>query len=50
MSHVPEFLLLSTECQWYRRNRMSGPAVPELEEAVQAKDDFVVDFVRVYDF
>ena len=49
VSHVPEFLLISTECQWYRRNRMTGPAVPELEAAAQAGDDFVVDFVRVYD-
>ena len=49
VSHVPEFILISTECQWYRNNRMTGTAVPELEAAVGAGDDFVVDFVRVYD-
>ena len=49
VSHVPEFILISTECKWYRRNRMTGAGVPELEEAARAGDDFVVDHVRVYD-
>lgn len=49
VSHVPEFLLISTETKWYRNNRMTGKGVPELEDAVLAKDDFVVDYVRVYD-
>ena len=49
VSHVPEFVLISTEAKWYRKNRMTGQGVPELEAAAQAGDDFVVDFVRVYD-
>lgn len=49
VSHVPEFILISTECQWYRNNRMTGTAVAELEESARLGDDFVVDFVRVYD-
>ena len=49
VSHVPEFILISTECQWYRKNRMTGKAVGELEESARLGDDFVVDFVRVYD-
>ena len=49
VSHVPEFILLSTEAKWYRNNRMTGKPVPELDAAVYAADDFVVDYVRVYD-
>ena len=49
VSHIPEFVLLTTECKWYRKDRMTGPGVSELEEAVAAGDDFVVDYVRVYD-
>lgn len=49
VSHVPEFILISTECQWYRQNRMTGRAVAELDESARLGDDFVVDFVRVYD-
>ena len=49
VSQVPEFILISTECQWYRNNRMTGTAVAELEESARRGDDFVVDFVRVYD-
>lgn len=49
VSHIPEFLLISTECKWYRNDRMTGSAVPELEAAVATNDDFVVDYVRVYD-
>ena len=49
VSHIPEFLLISTECKWYRKNRMTGAADPALEQAAAAKDDFVVDYVRVYD-
>ena len=49
VSHVPEFLLISTECKSYRKNRMTGSADPQLEDAVAAGDDFEVDYVRVYD-
>ena len=48
VSHVPEFVLLTTEAMWYRDNRMTGKGVPELEAAAAAGDDFAVDFVRVY--
>ncbi len=47
--HIPEFILLTTEAKWYRNNRMTGRGVPELSAAAQAGDDFVVDYVRVYD-
>ena len=49
VSHVPEFILVSTECMWYRRDRMTGKGVADLEDAVAAGDDFVIDYVRVYD-
>ena len=49
VSHVPEFVLLTTEAKWYRNNRMTGKGVPELGAAAVAGDDFVVDYVRVYD-
>ena len=49
VSHVPEFVLLTTEAKWYRNNRMTGKGVPELDAAAKAGDDFVVDYVRVYD-
>ena len=49
VSHVPEFVLLTTEAKWYRNNRMTGEGVPELDAAARAGDDFVVDYVRVYD-
>ena len=49
VSHVPEFVLLTTEAKWYRDNRMTGKPVPELAAAAAAGDDFVVDYVRVYD-
>ena len=49
VSHVPEFLLISTECKFYRKNRMTGSADPQLEAAAAAGDDFEVDYVRVYD-
>ena len=49
VSHVPEFVLISTECKWYRNNRMTGEGVPELEAAAAANDEFIVDYVRVYD-
>ena len=41
--------LISIEAKWFRNNRMTGKGVPELEEAVAAGDEFLVDYVRVYD-
>lgn len=49
VSQVEEFVLLTTEAKWYRNNRMTGKGVPELDAAAAAGDDFVVDYVRVYD-
>lgn len=49
VSHVPEFVLVTTEAKWYRNGRMTGKGVPELEAAAAAGDSFVVDYVRVYD-
>ncbi len=47
VSKIPQFVLLTTEAKWYRNNRMTGKGVPELEAAVG--DEFIVDYVRVYD-
>ena len=53
VSHIPEFVLLTTECHPYRQERMTkqpDAALREtLEAAVAAGDAFVVDFVRVFD-
>ena len=49
VSHRPHFLLLTTECRFYRKNRMTGAADPQLAQAVAAKDAFEVDYVRVWD-
>ena len=53
VSHIPEFVLLTTECHPYREKRMTAQPDEklrnDLEAAVAAGDDFVVDFVRVYD-
>ena len=49
VSKVPEFLLISTECKWYRNKRMTGEGVPELEAAAAGGDEFAVDYVRVFD-
>ena len=49
VSHVPEFILLTTEAKWFRNNGMKGEGVPELEESVRKGDAFVVDYVRVFD-
>ena len=53
VSHIPEFVLLTTECKPYREKRMTAQPDEKLrktlDEAVAAGDDFVVDFVRVYD-
>ena len=47
VSETEEFILLTTEAKWFRNNRMTGKGVKELEDAVG--DEFLVDFVRVYD-
>ena len=49
VSHRPHFLLLTTECRFFRKNRMTGAADPQLAEAVTARDQFEVDYVRVWD-
>lgn len=53
VSHVPEFILLTTECHPYRQNRMTKQPDEKLrqtlEAAVAAGDRFEVDYVRVYD-
>ena len=46
VSQTEEFVLLTTEAKWYRRN---DKPVPELEAAAAAGDEFLVDYVRVYD-
>ncbi len=49
VSETEEFILISTEAKWFRNDRMTGKGVPELEEALAAGDEFLVDYVRVYD-
>ena len=49
VSQTEEFVLLTTEAKWYRNDRMTGKGVPELDAAAAAGDEFVVDYVRVYD-
>ena len=49
VSQVEEFVLLTTEAKWYRNDRMTGEGVPELEAAGAAGDEFLVDYVRVFD-
>ncbi len=59
VSHVPQFILLTTEVQGYRssgkKKRILGPDGKEVEAATyeildKYEDDaFIVDFVRVYD-
>lgn len=47
VSETEEFILLTTEAKWFRNNRMTGKGVPKLESALG--DEFLVDYVRVYD-
>ena len=47
VSETEQFVLLTTEAKWFRNNRMTGKGVPELESALG--DEFLVDYVRVYD-
>jgi len=49
ISRIPQFLLISTEAKHFRENRSTGKAAPGLEAAAKAGDDFVVDYVRVWD-
>ena len=49
VSQVEEFILLTTEAKWYRNDHMTGKGVPELDAAAEAGDEFLVDYVRVYD-
>ena len=49
VSQTEEFVLLTTEAKWYRNDRMTGKPVPELDTAAAAGDEFLVDYVRVYD-
>lgn len=47
VSDVEQFILISTECKWYRNEHATGKGVPELKDALG--DEFIVDYVRVYD-
>jgi len=47
VSDAEEFILLTTEAKWYRNNKMTGKPVAELKDALG--DEFLVDYVRVYD-
>lgn len=47
VSETEEFILLTTEAKWYRKNHMTGSADPAL--AAAEGDEFIVDYVRVYD-
>ncbi len=49
ISHRPHFMYLTTECRNYRVRRMTGKADPNLDDAVAAGDEFIVDHVRVWD-
>ena len=46
VSETEEFILVSTELMGFRK---TNSPEPEVEKAWQAGDEFVVDFVRVYD-
>jgi beta-glucanase (GH16 family) len=47
VSHTPQFLLVSTECEGYRKGNRDQPSA-RLKTAV-LPDAFVVDYVRVFD-
>jgi hypothetical protein len=47
VSHTEQFLLVSTECEGYRKGNRDQPS-ERLKTAV-LPDAFVVDYVRVYD-
>ena len=47
VSHVPQFILLSTEVNGYRSS--AHTASDEARAAAKSGDTFVVDYVRVFD-
>ncbi len=47
VSHVPQFILLSTEVNGYRSS--THTATDEAREAAKLGDTFIVDYVRVFD-
>ena len=47
VSHIPEFILISTEVRGYRME--NHEPIPEAFEAAAAGDTFLVDYVRVFD-
>jgi len=53
VSHIPEFVLVTTECHPYRGKKMTAQPDAKLRrtlrEAVAAGDSYDVDYVRVYD-
>jgi hypothetical protein len=48
VSHTDEFILLTTEGKGFRTDR-TGKGDPALEATAAAGDEFIVDYVRVYD-
>lgn len=49
VSHVPEFILLTTEIQGYRKPIDGSAPAPYEIQGEFVDDAFIVDFVRVYD-
>lgn len=47
VSHIPQFIILSTEVRGYRNAEHTASC--EAKDAVKAGDVFVVDYVRVFD-
>ena len=47
VSHIPQFILISTEVRGYRS--AEGVATEEAKAAAKAGDVFIVDYVRVFD-
>ena len=49
VSQAPEFILVSTEAIGFRPNHPTRKGDERLAAAYEAKDEFVVDYVRVFD-
>ena len=49
VSQTPEFILVSTEAIGFRPNHPTRKGDERLEAAFAAKDEFVIDYVRVFD-